>query len=150
MSDITLGIIGGGQLGSMMAIAAKKLNIKTVIFCDDVNAPAQNFCNDFICGSYDDKEKIFLPDRYIKGECPKCGAQDQYGDSCESCGATYTPTELKNPLSVLSGTKPMTKDTNHYFFNLKDFREYLIKWTEDNNLQPAIKNKLQTILDLIV
>ena len=58
MSDITLGIIGGGQLGSMMAIAAKKLNIKTVIFCDDVNAPAQNFCNDFICGSYDDKEKI--------------------------------------------------------------------------------------------
>ena len=58
MSDITLGIIGGGQLGSMMAIAAKKLNIKTVIFCDDVNAPAQNFCNDFICGNYDDKEKI--------------------------------------------------------------------------------------------
>ena len=58
MSDITLGIIGGGQLGSMMAIAAKKLNIKTVIFCDDVGAPAQNFCNNFICGNYDDKEKI--------------------------------------------------------------------------------------------
>ena len=96
---------------------------------------------------YDDKEKIFLPDRYIKGECPKCGAKDQYGDSCESCGATYTPTELKNPLSVLSGTKPMTKDTNHYFFNLKDFREYLIKWTEINNLQPAIKNKLDEWLN---
>ena len=96
---------------------------------------------------YDDKEKIFLPDRYIKGECPKCGAQDQYGDSCESCGATYTPTELKNPLSVLSGTKPMTKDTNHYFFNLKDFREYLIKWTKNNNLQPAIKNKLDEWLN---
>ena len=96
---------------------------------------------------YDDKEKIFLPDRYIKGECPKCGAQDQYGDSCESCGATYTPTELKNPLSVLSGTKPMTKDTNHYFFNLKDFSEYLIKWTENNNLQPAIKNKLDEWLN---
>ena len=58
MSDITLGIIGGGQLGSMMAIAAKKLNIKTIIFCDDVDAPAQNFCNNFICGNYDDKEKI--------------------------------------------------------------------------------------------
>ena len=58
MSDITLGIIGGGQLGSMMAIAAKKLNIKTVIFCDDIGAPAQNFCNNFICGNYDDKEKI--------------------------------------------------------------------------------------------
>ena len=96
---------------------------------------------------YDDKEKIFLPDRYIKGECPKCGAQGQYGDSCESCGATYTPTELKNPLSVLSGTKPMTKDTNHYFFNLKDFSEYLIKWTENNNLQPAIKNKLDEWLN---
>ena len=96
---------------------------------------------------YDDKEKIFLPDRYIKGECPKCGAQDQYGDSCENCGATYTPTELKNPLSVLSDTKPMTKDTNHYFFNLKDFRDYLIKWTKNNNLQPAIKNKLDEWLN---
>ena len=96
---------------------------------------------------YDDKEKIFLPDRYIKGECPKCGAQDQYGDSCENCGATYTPTELKNPLSVLSDTKPMTKDTNHYFFNLKDFRDYLIEWTEKNNLQPAIKNKLDEWLN---
>ncbi len=96
---------------------------------------------------YDDKEKIFLPDRYIKGECPKCGAQDQYGDSCENCGATYTPTELKNPLSVLSDTKPMTKDTNHYFFNLKDFRDYLIEWTENNNLQPAIKNKLDEWLN---
>ena len=96
---------------------------------------------------YDDKEKIFLPDRYIKGECPKCGAQDQYGDSCENCGATYEPTELKNPLSVLSNTKPMTKDTNHYFFNLKDFRDYLIKWTKNNNLQPAIKNKLDEWLN---
>ena len=96
---------------------------------------------------YDDKEKIFLPDGYIKGECPKCGAQDQYGDSCENCGATYTPTELKNPLSVLSDTKPMTKDTNHYFFNLKDFRDYLIEWTENNNLQPAIKNKLDEWLN---
>ena len=96
---------------------------------------------------YDDKEKIFLPDRYIKGECPKCGAQDQYGDSCENCGATYEPTELKNPLSVLSNTKPMTKDTNHYFFNLKDFRDYLSKWTKNNNLQPAIKNKLDEWLN---
>ena len=67
---------------------------------------------------YDEKEKIFLPDRYIKGECPKCGAHDQYGDSCENCGATYAPTDLKNPLSILSNTKPETKDTNHYFFNM--------------------------------
>ena len=91
---------------------------------------------------YDDQEKMFLPDRYIKGECPKCGAKEQYGDSCENCGATYSPTELKNPLSVLSNTKPKTKDTTHFFFNLKNFKDYLINWTAQNNLQPAIKNKL--------
>ena len=96
---------------------------------------------------YDEKEKIFLPDRYIKGECPKCGAHDQYGDSCENCGATYAPTDLKNPLSILSNTKPETKDTNHYFFNLKSFKDYLIKWTELNDLQPAIKNKLNEWLN---
>ncbi len=91
---------------------------------------------------YDEKEKMFLPDRYIKGECPKCGAKEQYGDSCENCGATYAPTELKSPLSVLSNTKPKTKDTTHFFFNLKSFKDFLINWTEQNNLQPAIKNKL--------
>ncbi len=96
---------------------------------------------------YDHKEKIFLPDRYIKGECPRCGTKDQYGDSCENCGATYSPTELKNPLSVLSNTKPKTKNTDHYFFNLKDFKNYLIQWTENNNLQPAIKNKLNEWLN---
>ena len=96
---------------------------------------------------YDDKEKIFLPDRYIKGTCPKCKAEDQYGDSCESCGATYSPTELINPKSVLSNTTPKTKDTNHYFFNLKNFREFLISWTEKHNLQPAIKNKLNEWLN---
>ena len=70
----------------------------------------------------EDKEKIFLPDRYIKGTCPKCNAEEQYGDSCENCGATYSPTELINPKSVLSNTTPKTKDTNHYFFNLKNFK----------------------------
>ena len=96
---------------------------------------------------YDDKEKIFLPDRYIKGTCPKCKAEDQYGDSCESCGATYSPTELINPKSILSNTTPKTKDTNHYFFNLKNFKEFLIKWTEEHNIQPAIKNKLNEWLN---
>jgi len=96
---------------------------------------------------YDEKEKMFLPDRYIKGTCPKCNTEDQYGDSCESCGATYSPTELINPTSVLSGTKPKTKDTNHFFFNLKNFKNYLIKWTKENNLQPAIKNKLDEWLN---
>ena len=96
---------------------------------------------------YDDKENIFLPDRYIKGICPKCKAEDQYGDSCESCGATYSPTELINPVSTLSNTKPMTKDTNHYFFNLKSFKDYLIKWTKEHNLQPTIRNKLNEWLN---
>ena len=96
---------------------------------------------------YDDKEKIFLPDRYIKGTCPKCKSEDQYGDSCEVCGATYSPTELINPVSILSESKPITKKTNHYFFKLKNFKEYLIKWTKDNNLQPAIKNKLNEWLN---
>ena len=96
---------------------------------------------------YDDKEKIFLPDRYIKGTCPKCKSEDQYGDSCEVCGATYSPTELINPVSILSESKPITKATNHYFFKLKNFKEFLIKWTKDNNLQPAIKNKLNEWLN---
>ena len=96
---------------------------------------------------YDDKEKIFLPDRYIKGTCPKCKAEDQYGDSCESCGATYSPTELINPKSILSNTTPKTKDTNHYFFNLKNFKEFLVKWTKEHNIQPAIKNKLNEWLN---
>ena len=96
---------------------------------------------------YDEKEKIFLPDRYIKGTCPKCKSEDQYGDSCEQCGATYSPTDLINPISVLSNTKPMTKDTNHYFFNLKNFKDYLIDWTKEHDLQPSIKNKLNEWLD---
>ena len=96
---------------------------------------------------YDEKEKIFLPDRYIKGTCPKCKSEDQYGDSCEQCGATYSPTDLINPISVLSNTKPMTKDTNHYFFNLKNFKDYLINWTKEHDLQPSIKNKLNEWLN---
>ena len=96
---------------------------------------------------YDEKEKIFLPDRYIKGTCPKCKSEDQYGDSCEQCGASYSPTDLINPISVLSNTKPMTKDTNHYFFNLKNFKDYLINWTKEHDLQPTIKNKLNEWLN---
>ena len=96
---------------------------------------------------YDEKEKIFLPDRYIKGKCPKCKTDDQYGDSCENCGATYSPTELINPKSILSNTEPETKDTNHFFFNLKQFKDYLVKWTNDHNLQSSIKNKLNEWLN---
>jgi methionyl-tRNA synthetase len=96
---------------------------------------------------YDEKEKIFLPDRYIKGKCPKCKTDDQYGDSCENCGATYSPTELINPKSILSDTEPKTKDTNHYFFNLKQFKNYLVEWTNNHNLQSSIKNKLNEWLN---
>jgi methionyl-tRNA synthetase len=96
---------------------------------------------------YDNQEKIFLPDRYIKGTCPKCNTEDQYGDSCENCGATYSPTELIAPRSILSNTEPETKDTDHYFFNLKNFKEYLIEWTKEHNLQPSIKNKLNEWLN---
>jgi methionyl-tRNA synthetase len=93
---------------------------------------------------YDPVKKMFLPDRYIKGECPKCGAKDQYGDSCEVCGSTYSPTDLKNPYSVVSGAKPERKSSEHYFFKLSDkrCREFLQKWTRSGTLQPEAANKL--------
>jgi organic radical activating enzyme len=84
---------------------------------------------------------MFLPDRFIKGECPKCGAKDQYGDSCESCGAVYSPTEVKNPYSALSGATPVLKQSEHYFFKLSDPRcvASLEKWTHDSGrLQPEV------------
>ena len=95
-----------------------------------------------IVQAYDPEEGMFLPDRFIKGECPKCGAQDQYGDSCEQCGATYAPTELKNPYSVVSGAKPIEKETEHLFFRLQDFEAMLREWTRGGHLQPEVANKL--------
>ncbi len=71
-----------------------------------------------ITQAYDPVEQMFLPDRFIKGECPKCGAKDQYGDNCEACGASYSPSELKNPYSVVSGAQPVQKESEHYFFRL--------------------------------
>ncbi|WP_018954434.1 methionine--tRNA ligase [Thioalkalivibrio sulfidiphilus] len=92
--------------------------------------------------AYDPKAGMFLPDRFIKGECPKCGAQDQYGDSCEACGATYAPTDLKNPVSAISGATPVEKESEHYFFKLADFEQFLREWTGSGSLQPEIRNKL--------
>ncbi|MDB5901306.1 MAG: protein containing C-terminal region/beta chain of methionyl-tRNA synthetase [Betaproteobacteria bacterium] len=95
---------------------------------------------------YDPVKEMFLPDRFIKGECPKCGAKDQYGDSCEVCGSTYSPTDLKNPYSVVSGAKPVRKTSDHYFFKLSDPRckTFLEKWTqEDEHLQPEARNKIR-------
>lgn len=93
--------------------------------------------------AYDPVKEMFLPDRFIKGECPRCGAQDQYGDSCEVCGATYSPTDLKNPVSVLSGVKPVEKESEHYFFKLGDFETMLRAWlSENNHVQTEAANKL--------
>jgi len=92
---------------------------------------------------FDPVKGMFLPDRYIKGECPKCGAKDQYGDSCEVCGSVYTPTELKNPYSTLTGATPVLKQSEHFFFRLSDPRclEFLRSWTQDGRLQTEVANK---------
>jgi len=91
---------------------------------------------------YDPLKAMFLPDRYIKGECPKCGAKDQYGDSCEVCGATYNPTDLKNPYSTVSGATPVRKSSEHHFFKLGACEAFLRKWTRSGALQPEAANKL--------
>jgi methionyl-tRNA synthetase len=95
-----------------------------------------------IAQAFDPKENMFLPDRFIKGECPRCGAKDQYGDNCEACGATYDPTELKNPVSVVSGTTPIEKQSEHFFINLADFEPMLRQWVNSDAIQAEVKNKL--------
>jgi methionyl-tRNA synthetase len=100
-----------------------------------------------ITQAYDPVKEMFLPDRFIKGDCPKCGAADQYGDGCEVCGATYSPTDLKNAVSAISGEKPIEKDSEHYFFNLADFTQMLQDWTTAGHLQPEVTNKLAEWLD---
>ena len=93
---------------------------------------------------YDPEKGMFLADRFIKGECPKCGAKDQYGDNCENCGAVYAPTELKNPYSALSGAVPVLKSSDHFFFKLSDPRciEFLNGWTNSGAVQPEVLNKI--------
>ncbi|MEA1050134.1 methionine--tRNA ligase [Lamprobacter modestohalophilus] len=92
--------------------------------------------------AYDPVEQMFLPDRFIKGECPKCGAADQYGDNCEACGASYSPAELKNPRSAVSGAVPEQRTSEHYFFRLADFEPMLKAWTRGGSLQGQVANKL--------
>lgn len=91
---------------------------------------------------YDPVKNMFLPDRFIKGECPKCHAKDQYGDSCEVCGATYNPTELINPFSAVSGAAPVRKETEHYFFKLSECSDFLRAWTRSGTLQQEAANKM--------
>ena len=94
---------------------------------------------------FDPEKGMFLPDRYIKGQCPKCGTKDQYGDNCENCGAVYTPTDLINPYSALSGATPVLKSSEHFFFRLSSPRcvEFLQAWTQDGKLQPEVANKVK-------
>ncbi len=92
--------------------------------------------------AYDPEKEMFLPDRFIKGTCPKCGADDQYGDNCEACGATYSTTDLKNPVSAVSGATPIEKESEHYFFELAAFSDMLKTWTAEEHMQAAISNKL--------
>ncbi len=91
--------------------------------------------------AYDEEAGMFLPDRFIKGECPKCGTADQYGDNCENCGATYSPVDLKNAVSAISGTKPVEKESEHYFFKLGDFEEFLLEFLRSGSVQKEILNK---------
>ena len=92
--------------------------------------------------AFDPEKEMFLPDRFIRGECPKCGAADQYGDNCEVCGAAYSPAELVNPVSAVSGATPIEKESEHYFFKLADFDDMLRDWTRAGHLQKEVANKL--------
>lgn len=100
-----------------------------------------------ITQAYDPEKELFLADRYIKGTCPKCKADDQYGDNCEACGATYSPTELINPKSVISGATPIEKESEHFFFKLPEFQDFLKDWTRAGHLQDEVANKLAEWLD---
>jgi methionyl-tRNA synthetase len=97
--------------------------------------------------AYDPVKEMFLPDRYIRGDCPVCGTPDQYGDSCESCGSTYSPTELKNPVSAVSGATPVEKESEHFFFKLGDFEDMLKQWTRGDHIQSQVSNKLMEWFD---
>jgi methionyl-tRNA synthetase len=96
---------------------------------------------------FDPERGMFLPDRYVKGECPHCGSADQYGDNCEVCGKAYAPTDLKNPRSVVSGAVPELRDSEHYFFELGKFEAFLRQWLAGDTAHPAVKAKLNEWLE---
>lgn len=96
-----------------------------------------------ISQAFDPIKNMFLPDRYVKGECPRCNAKDQYGDACEVCGATYAPTDLINAYSVMSGAAPVIRESEHFFFDLPRYTETLKKWIHNGHLQEQISNKLE-------
>jgi len=96
---------------------------------------------------FDPEKELFLADRYVKGSCPKCKAPDQYGDNCEACGSTYSPSELLEPVSTISGATPIEKESEHFFFDLPQFKDMLREWTRSGTLQEAVANKLAEWLD---
>ena len=100
-----------------------------------------------ITQAFDPEKKLFLADRYVKGTCPKCKTEDQYGDNCEACGATYSPVDLINPVSVISGATPIEKESVHYFFKLPEFTEFLKQWVNSGTVQKEVANKLGEWLD---
>ncbi|HDH09286.1 MAG TPA: methionine--tRNA ligase [Gammaproteobacteria bacterium] len=100
-----------------------------------------------ITQAYDPEKEMFLPDRFIRGECPRCGAKDQYGDNCEVCGATYSPTELVNAVSAISGATPIEKESEHLFLKLSDFSNLLKDWIHAGHLQDSVANKLDEWLE---
>ncbi|MBT5004396.1 MAG: methionine--tRNA ligase [Porticoccaceae bacterium] len=100
-----------------------------------------------ITQAFDPKKNIFIADRYVKGTCPKCKADDQYGDNCEACGATYSPVDLINPISVISGATPVEKESVHYFFKLPEFTAFLKEWISSSTVQKEVANKLSEWLD---
>ncbi len=100
-----------------------------------------------ITQAYDPEKQLFLADRYIKGSCPKCKTEDQYGDNCEKCGATYSPMDLINPKSVISGATPVAKESDHFFFTLPEFADFLKAWTRAGHLQDEVANKMAEWLD---
>ena len=97
--------------------------------------------------AYDAEARMFLPDRYVKGTCPRCGAKDQYGDSCEVCGHTYTPLEMIDPVSVISGTRPVERESEHLFFRLAAFEPMLREWTRSGTIDASVANKLDEWFD---
>ena len=96
-----------------------------------------------ISQAYDEREQMFLPDRYVRGQCPHCGAKDQYGDNCENCGSTYSPADLIDPISVVSGTTPIEKDSEHFFFRLADFEDMLKDWIRSGHTHSSVTAKLE-------
>ena len=100
-----------------------------------------------IIQAFDPEKNLFLADRYIRGTCPKCKAEDQYGDNCESCGATYSPLDLINPVSAISGATPIGRESVHYFFKLPEFSEFLSEWINSGTVQREVSNKLSEWLD---